>query len=239
MIEDGIYKALVSAEKRLGIVLDDEKRGLLLLHMQLVIEKNEQINLTRIETEEDGVILHIEDSLSCLEEINGIESGSFCDIGTGAGYPGIPLNIVTGRKGTLIDSVQKKARCVEEFIGQLGLDGIDVYGIRAEELAMKERSKYKIVVARALTALPSLVELASPLLMKGGRLIALKGNPELAEIEAGRKVAAEVGMKELSVRKLTIGEDGIPRTIMAYEKIGGSKLKLPRHVGMAQRHPLH
>lgn len=239
MLNDKTYSLLISAEKRLGITLDERKRRLLLLHMQLVIEKNKQINLTRIDNEEDGVILHIEDSLSCLEDIAGIEEGKFCDIGTGAGYPGIPLNIVTGRQGTLIDSVQKKARCVDEFITELGLTEVSAQGIRAEELARKEPGGYRLVLARALTALPSLIELASPLLMEGGSLIALKGNPEVAEIDAGRAVAAEVGMAEFSIRRLSIGESAIPRTILVYKKTCRSKVRLPRNVGMAQKHPLH
>ena len=92
-----------------GIELDDQKVGLLYRHLELVIHKNQTTNLTRIDGVEDGSYLHVVDSLLLLSAFDAAPKGSFMDIGTGAGYPGIPLAIVTGRKAMLVDSVRKKA----------------------------------------------------------------------------------------------------------------------------------
>ena len=93
--------------------LDTDKQKKIQAYLDLVIEKNKELNLTRIETREKGMLLHIEDSLSCIDEFTS-QDGPFLDIGTGGGFPGVPLAIASGRTGVLIDSVQKKARAVQE-----------------------------------------------------------------------------------------------------------------------------
>ena len=117
--------------------LDTDKQKKIQAYLDLVIEKNKELNLTRIETREKGMLLHIEDSLSCIDEFTS-QDGPFLDIGTGGGFPGVPLAIASGRTGVLIDSVQKKARAVQEMIDELNLSNmIQVRGIRSEELALE------------------------------------------------------------------------------------------------------
>lgn len=222
-----------------SIDMNETERYLLLEHLHLVIEKNKSINLTRIDGIEDGIAFHIIDSLTCLPEFNNAPQGPFCDMGTGAGYPGIPLGVVSGRNGTLVDSVKKKALCVEEFVNELGVSNqFEIEGVRAEELAIKRKGFYAVVVARALSSLPSLVELASPLLMRGGVLISLKGKPEDRELYEGDLVADKTGMERLSRRDFYMGNEDVSRCIITYKKVGSPKVKLPRRSGMAQRNPL-
>lgn len=155
--------------------LDTDKQKKIQAYLDLVIEKNKELNLTRIETREKGMLLHIEDSLSCIDEFTS-QDGLFLDIGTGGGFPGVPLAIASGRTGVLIDSVQKKARAVQEMIDQLNLSNvIQVRGIRSEELALEVGEKFHTVIARAVSSLPTVLELATPLLVSHGEFIALRG----------------------------------------------------------------
>lgn len=155
--------------------LDTDKQKKIQAYLDLVIEKNKELNLTRIETREKGMLLHIEDSLSCIDEFTS-QDGLFLDIGTGGGFPGVPLAIASGRTGVLIDSVQKKARAVQEMIDELNLSNmIQVRGIRSEELALEVGEKFYTVIARAVSSLPTVLELATPLLVPHGEFIALRG----------------------------------------------------------------
>ena len=130
--------------------LDTDKKKKIQAYLDLVIEKNKELNLTRIETREKGMLLHIEDSLSCIDEFTS-QDGPFLDIGTGGGFPGVPLAIASGRTGVLIDSVQKKARAVQEMVDELNLSNmIQVRGIRSEELALEVGEKFHTVIALSL-----------------------------------------------------------------------------------------
>ena len=152
--------------------LDTDKQKKIQAYLDLVIEKNKELNLTKIETREKGMLLHIEDSLSCIDEFTS-QDGPFLDIGTGGGFPGVPLAIASGRTGVLIDSVQKKARAVQEMIDELNLSNmIQVRGIRSEELALEVGEKFHTVIVRAVSSLPTVLELATPLLVPHGEFIA-------------------------------------------------------------------
>ena len=144
-------------------------------HLQLVIEANKTTNLTRIDDVEKARILHIEDSLAALQEINAAPRGEYADIGSGAGYPGIPLAIATGRKTTLVDSVKKKAAFLEKFVDELGLkDTVSVYGGRVEELSLERPKSFSVITARAFSSLASILELAIPCYNATGRWSAIK-----------------------------------------------------------------
>ena len=144
-------------------------QDLLEKHLKLVIEANKTINITRISSWEDGMLLHVKDSLLGLDALNACPEGRYADIGTGAGYPGIPLAIETGRDTLLVDSVSKKVRILDTFIDELGLNNVSTYAGRIEDLGKEQRGQFAAVSARALSRLSVLLELASPLLMRGGR----------------------------------------------------------------------
>lgn len=219
--------------------LAEDQQDILLRHLDLVIAKNEVMNLTRIDDFESGKLLHIEDSLVALEEIEKAPSGELADIGSGAGYPGIPLCVATGRTTTLIETRKKKADALDEFIRELGLGNVaSVYCGRAENLARIRSDAYSVVTARAVAQCSVLVELASPLLRKNGVLICYKAKVEKEELDNGKRVAGMCGMKLKSIRSLLLGEDKIQRSIVVFEKIGTPQVSLPRHEGMAQNKPL-
>ena len=121
--------------------LPSQQQELIKKHLDLVIEANKTMNLTRIDTVEEGMLLHVEDSLIGLDELNQAPDGLYGDLGTGAGYPGIPLAIASGRETTLIDARLKKTLVLDHFIEELGLVGqVSTFAGRAELLA-KTRSK--------------------------------------------------------------------------------------------------
>lgn len=222
-----------------GIGTTSEQRELLLRHLDLVIEKNRVMNLTRISDWYSGMILHILDSLLLVSSCDQAPIGPFLDMGTGAGYPGIPLGIVTGRKGLLVDSVGKKVSAVTEFVEELGLDDqLFTCHARVEDLGRDRRSSFAVVVARAVAQTNVLVEYATPLLMQGGRLVVTKGNLSDEELEAGLAAAGICGMECVSRETHELPDGMGHREILTFEKVRKARIRLPRKAGEAKRHPL-
>ena len=222
-----------------GVDVDAESCALLLLHLRCVLKANQAFNLTSITDGAEAVRLHIVDSLVAAPDVVAAPSGRLADIGSGAGYPGIPLAIVARRYTTLFESVKKKAAFLERTVEQMGLSSrIDVAGRRSEELSEEQRGRYSVVTARALSSLPSLLELASPLLCVGGLLIAYKAVLEQDERERGIEAAEYLGFRSSGERRIFLPKGGEERTIVKYEKVAEAQVSLPRRPGLAQRRPL-
>lgn len=125
---------------RYGIEVSDTQEELLLKDLHAIMEVNKVMNLTRITSEEEGMVLHLEDSLTGLPYVNDAPQGLYGDLGTGGGFPGIPLCIMTGRQTMLVDSVKKKVRALEEVASDLGLqEQITGYDGRIEDLALEKK----------------------------------------------------------------------------------------------------
>ena len=215
-----------------------EQQQLLDSHLELVLEENTISNLTRIIDKDQGKLLHIEDSLVALPEFMAAPAGPYIDLGTGGGFPGIPIAITTGRNTLLVDSVGKKTKALDRIITKLNLsDQVATYTGRAEELALEQPASAAVISARALSSLPSLLELAAPLLQMGGVLIAYKGQPESEEITHAQELEEKLGMKLISQRPITLSDGDTQRTILVFEKVGEPTVKLPRRPGMAQKKP--
>ena len=191
---------------------------LLKRHLELVIEANKTTNITRISSWEDGMVLHMQDSLLGLDA------------------PGIPLAIETGRPTLLVDSVQKKVQILDGFIEELGLDNVSTYAGRIEDLGREQAGQFAAISARALSKLSVLLELSSPLLKMGGRLICFKALVEQDELDHARVVGKQVGMELADDQTYEL--DDYSRRILCYEKVAKPKLKLPRRTGLAQKKPL-
>jgi 16S rRNA (guanine527-N7)-methyltransferase len=218
--------------------LDSDKQDLIGRYLDLLLEKNKELNLTAIRDRDEGLVLHIEDSLAALSSFDEAPEGRYADIGTGGGVPGIPLAIASGRSTVLVDSSKKKMRAVSEIISSLGLEGqIETKALRIEELALSDFQKFSVITARALTSMSSLLELTSPLLCKGGLLIAMKGIPSDDELKSAEKVEKLVGMKFIGDDEFKLS-NGAVRHLLKYRKAGQPRIKLPRKNGMAQNKPL-
>ena len=216
------------------ISLSDKQARLIQQHLDLVLKANESVNLTRIQDKEEAELLHVEDSLQGIPECLEAPAGRYADLGSGGGFPGFAVAVVTGRDTLLVESVKKKT----ELLALLGLaNAIQVYGLRAEELALEAPESFALITARALTALPSLIELASPLLIPGGRLVAYKADNVDDELEWAVSIQEKLGMKMISNRKLMLSDGETPRRIIVFEKVSDPQVKLPRRPGMAQKRP--
>ncbi len=204
-----------------------------------ILEVNQTINLTRITDIKSARMLHIEDSLSVLDEMNVSPAGLYGDLGSGGGFPGVPLGIYSERKTMLIDSVKKKMSAVQGIINELALDDeISTYAGRIEELSQEYRGKFSVLTARALSSLPSLIELASPLLVDSGHLICLKSQADEEEISQAKELEELVGMKLIKERDFYLSDGETYRRIFVFEKSSEPEIILPRRIGMAQKKPL-
>lgn len=220
----------------MGVPCGPEQSAQLIAHLDLVAEANASFNLTTISAE-DAIKMHVLDSAAAAPFLQSAPEGGFADLGSGAGFPGIPLAILSGREVTLVESVKKKAAFLERVAADLCLKAT-VRPVRAEELAQERPGSFSVVTARALSSLPSLVELASPLLCAGGLLICLKGRPDDIELARGDAAGALCGMRrEESIAVKVPGLDAA-RTVVVYRRLRKSRTRLPRRNGMAQRQPM-
>ena len=220
-----------------GIQVDDQVKEDLLTHLHMVIEKNKTLNLTRIVDVEQAITLHIEDSLSIFPEFKET-TGRFLDIGTGGGFPGLPLALVSGRRAVLLDSIKKKADVVRDIVHCLHRqDQIEVIGKRSEELSKEPDYKFDTVVSRAVSSLSVLEEYASPLLNIGGCLIVMKSDESKSDLEQAERVSKIVGLSLVSERYFILNKE-YKRSVYVYQKTNEPSIQLPRRNGMAQKRPL-
>lgn len=218
---------------------EDQTMSLMQRYLDSILEANKVTNLTRITDGEQARLLHIEDSLVGLPEVNEAPTGLYGDLGSGGGFPGVPLALATGRKTLLVDSVKKKMAIVQSALDDLSLsEQISTSSERIEDLPLEYKEKFAVLTARALSKLVSLIELASPLLKEGGRLVCYKAQLSSEELEEALAVQDLVGMKMISQREICLSDGETTRTIVVFEKIGKSRIKLPRRIGLAQKQPL-
>jgi 16S rRNA (guanine527-N7)-methyltransferase len=228
-------ETLVAECDRLGMMLPGAAADLLARHLDMVYEANEHTNLTRV-PRDSAPMLHVADSLSGLAAMEDSPEGPWADIGSGAGFPGIPLAVLSRRHVDLIESVGKKAAVLSGISQELCLD-VSVLACRAEEAAESRPGSWSAVAARAVAPLPALVELASPLLIQGGVLVCWKGALTGEEEARGARSARIVGMEHATTTRVLL-PGGAERAIVVFRKTGSPSLQLPRRPGRAQRSPL-
>lgn len=209
--------------------------------LRLLQEGNARHNLTALKTEEDIVLKHFVDSLTCLR--GGHLQGSLrvLDLGTGGGFPTFPLAIVQPElQITPVDATRKKIEYVSATAETLNLPQITPQSGRAEELGRDPelRGRFDRVVVRAVAALPILAELALPFLRVGGLLVAQKGPITPEELNAGRRAAREVGGEVREVDPFSLPVTGDDRTLIVIEKVAATPEKYPRAVGIPNSKPL-
>lgn len=223
---------------QLGVRLDDLKVASLLEYKRILLEWNEKMNLTAIEEEREFIIKHFIDSLSILPYLGDVRS--LIDVGTGAGFPGIPLKIAQpSLEILLLDSLEKRVGFLKTVISELKLDGIRALHLRAEDAGKEpsHREKYDAAVARAVAALPVLLEYCLPMVKRGGIFIAMKGSSR-EEIEASNKALELLGGKIEEVKEFTLPCSEIKRSIIIVRKFRQTPTKYPRKAGKPSKQPL-
>lgn len=239
-MNEGLVQQLISELDDFGIVCELSQARLMIRHLELLIEKNKVVNLTRITDPNDSVTLHLVDSLlplSC-KDVSVTENDRYLDLGTGGGFPGIPFGVMSKSHGVLIDSVGKKVDAVNSFIEELGLKRITALHTRVEDYALAHKGSQTIVLARAVAQTNVLVEYAAPLLSRGGLLLVQKGKPDQGEVDAGVKAGELCGMNLVSRETFELPRDLGHREVLVFRKVDKPKLKLPRKAGVAKRNPL-
>ena len=216
---------------------------LVMHHLYLMYQKNAFINLTSIRTMPDGLILHSLDSLlfaKVIDEYIALDSYALAlDMGTGGGFPGIPLAAVSNFNVELLDSVGKKVNACNEFVEEMGLeDRVHASHARLEEFVRETGRAFDIVTARALAKLDVLIEYAEPYVKRGGYLFFGKANPDTQEIRDAKMVAKICGFEIVSRETFELPENFGHREIVVLRKISKSKVRLPRKNGEAKNNPL-
>jgi len=224
-----IEEFIIEVEK-LGINLTEEKFQKLEQFYELLISWNEKMNLTRITEKEEVYLKHFYDSLTLVKVVNLNEVETLCDVGTGAGFPGIVLKIVfPSIKITLIDSLQKRVNYLNEIAKELGLKDIIAIHTRCEDYARINRENFDIVTARAVANLKMLSELCIPMVKVNGYFIAMKANAE-EEIKESKNILNELNSTIEEVNEFNLPKEDSKRTLIKIKKTKETNKKYPRTI---------
>ncbi|MGI6085837.1 MAG: 16S rRNA (guanine(527)-N(7))-methyltransferase RsmG [Acetivibrionales bacterium] len=231
---------LKEGAKEYNLALSYEQSDKFSLYAGLLAEWNEKINLTAITDPEGIVIKHFLDSLSIARFIPD-KAKTLIDIGTGAGFPGIPLKIVMeSLKVTLLDSLEKRVKFLNEICNSLELkDILSVHG-RAEDYGINKayRERFDIVTARAVANLPVLLEYCLPFVRMGGLFIAMKGPDGENELKESQKALDILGGGLETIKKFTLPHSDIERCVIIIKKCRQTLTNYPRKSGKPTKHPI-
>lgn len=217
----------IKETKKIGIELNNQILKDLEAYYNILKEENTKYNLTRIISKEDVYLKHFYDSLT-ITKIVDINNQSICDLGSGAGFPGLVLAICfPNTKMTLIESNGKKCYFLNTVKEKLNLNNVNIINTRVEEYARKNREIFDIVTARAVAPLKHLLEYGIPLVKIEGSFIAMKANIE-GEIENIDNYYAKLDIKEIKKMVFNLPKENSLRTLLKYQKLKVTNQKYPR-----------
>ncbi|HOT92001.1 MAG TPA: 16S rRNA (guanine(527)-N(7))-methyltransferase RsmG [Anaerolineae bacterium] len=235
---------LIEGARALQIRLTPEHLEALRIYQQMLVEFNRHFNLTAITDDEGIQIRHFLDSLSCFQALESGERFSgkaVIDVGTGAGFPGLPLKLLCpAMKLTLLEATAKKVSFLEQVTARLGLTDVVIVHGRAEELGQQpaHRERYDWAIARAVADMPILAEYLLPLVKVGGRVLAQKGEGAPAEVQRSEWAIQQLGGR---VRRLVPVElRGLAETryLVILDKVAATPPPYPRRPGIPNKRPL-
>ncbi len=231
---------LKNSAERFGIRLNDVQLEQFKKYMEMLVERNEKVNLTAITEKDDILIKHFLDSLTLLCCGKLLEGAEIIDIGAGAGFPSLPVKIARpDLKVTMLDSLNKRVDFLDDVISALGLENIEAVHMRAEDGAKTEmRESFDVACARAVANLAVLAEYALPYVKTGGYFIAMKGTAPEEEINAAKPAIKLLGGKIESVKEIFIEEGGLNHTLVIIKKCVQTPSKYPRKAGKPVKEPL-
>jgi 16S rRNA (guanine527-N7)-methyltransferase len=238
---------LVEGAGKLGFDLSERQVEQFGLYYETLVDWNSRMNLTAI-TDLVGVqVRHFLDSLTVGSAIAGVLDGAppeglrLMDVGTGAGFPGVPLKIVWPQiRLALTDSVGKKTNFLRELCGVLGLGEVEIYTARAEDLGLDkvQRQQYDAVTARGVAPLPVLCEYCLPLVKVGGLMLAPKKGDISRELIEGKRAAFVLGGGPPEVQTFRLAGEDEDRSVVMIKKLRNTPAAYPRRVGVAKAKPL-
>lgn len=225
----------------LNITLTDRQYEQFLEYYELLIEWNKVMNLTGITEFEEVVMKHFVDSLALVYAVDVDKSYKVLDLGTGAGFPGIPLKIAFPHMDiVLLDSLNKRIKFLDEVITKLGLENIVAIHGRAEEFAKKEeyREQFDLCVSRAVANLATLSEYCIPYVKKQGYFIPYKSGAIEEELETSKKAIGVLGGKVKEVKTFLLPQSDISRSLVIIKKEKETQKKYPRSGGKPTKEPI-
>ncbi len=229
------------AQTLLGLRLTSRQVDCLQFYEQELIAWNEKFNLTAIRDPESIRSKHFLDSLSCILALREAPPSRLIDVGTGAGFPGIPLKIILpSMRLTMVESVGKKVEFCQHVTRDLGLDGVEVLHARAEDVGRMpaHRGQYDWAVARAVAALPVLAEYLLPLVRLAGRVLAQKGESGPAEAHSAEKALKLLGGRVRQLIPVALPGVAEDRYLVVIDKVAATPEAYPRRPGMPAKKPL-
>jgi len=233
LLKDSLYK--------MGIDLSEKQTQQFFDYKSLLVEWNEIINLTAITDEREIIIKHFVDSASILSAVKIEEEATIIDVGTGAGFPGLPVKIIRpDLKVTLLDSLNKRIEFLEEVCTHLGLENVDNIHARAEDGGQSQilREKFDYCLSRAVANLAVLSEYCLPFVKVGGMFVCLKGSDVAQELMDGQAAVTKLGGKVEQVIKIEIPNSDITHSLVIIKKITETPSVYPRKAGKASKSPI-
>ena len=236
-----IKQQLIEGAKVLNVELTDKQAEQLMKYKELLVEWNEKMNLTAITEDFEVITKHFLDCLTVQSSIDLTQVKTLVDVGTGAGFPGLVLKIAFPNvKITLIDSLNKRLKFLQEVIDTLGLEGIECVHGRAEDLGKNKlyREQFEVCASRAVANLAVLSEYTLPFVKKGGYLIALKGQKLDEELAQGKKAVEILGGEIDEIFDVIVPYTDLNHRIAKVKKIKETPKKYPRKAGEPTKLPL-
>src|SRR6056297_811845 len=227
--------------KKINIQYDEKTINNFEKYKNLIIEWNKKINITSIDSEEEIYLKHFIDSVIIKKYVIIKKGAKTIDIGTGGGFPGIPLKLVDNNMEiTLLDSLNKRIKFLEEVVKELDLEDVECIHARAEELGKnkKYREKYDYGFSRAVASLNVLLEYVLPFVKKGGLFIAFKGSNFKDEIQESKNALNILGGEIIDIKEYSLPETDISRSMIVVKKIKDIPKKYPRKPGTPNKKPL-
>lgn len=232
---------LVKGLNELGLNATDEQLEMFNKYYNMLIETNKVMNLTAITDYNEVIIKHFIDSLLVVNIFDINQSKTMIDVGTGAGFPGIPIKIMFPHlKITLLDSLNKRLKFLNNVIDELGLTNIETVHGRAEDIARKEqfREKYDLCVSRAVANLSTLSEYCIPFIAKNGKFISYKSSISSEEIKNAQKAIKILGGTVIDEKTVHLPCSDMDRKFVVINKINNTGKKYPRKAGTPAKEPL-
>lgn len=233
------FDKFIEEANKISITFTDTQLEQFRMYYEMLVEKNKVMNLTGITEWNEVLEKHFLDSISLIRAIDLDQELTVMDMGTGAGFPGIPLKIAFPKlKVTLADSLNKRVLFLQEVIDSLKLEGIEAIHGRAEDLARdkKYREQYDLAVSRAVANLSTLSEYCLPFVKIGGKFISYKSGEIEEEVSSSKSAVFLLGGKIINSVKFELGESG--RSFIVIDKVNGTPKSYPRKAGTPSKKPL-
>jgi len=239
MEKEEFLKKLYEKAKMIGVEIDESELEKFYQYMNVLLDWNTKINLTAITDPEEIILKHFIDSITINRHI--LEGQKVIDIGTGAGFPGIPLKILNNKTNfTLVDSLNKRILFLDTVKDEIHLENISCIHARVEDLSQDKeyREVFDIITSRAVARLNILVEYMLPFIKIGGKCICMKGPEIEEEVKEAEKAIKLLGGNIIDIEKIVLPNSDIERNIILIEKKSQTPLQYPRRAGIPSKNPI-